>query len=187
MIEEEARTGTLENVLVSSFVSFTPLFFFRIIARSIRSILETCLMGIVLTLVFRISLPISSTALLITLLTLVGVWGVGFALAGLAMIHKAVGSITSMVGNLAFLISGALLPLNALGLGFMILKYTFPMTWGIDILRAVILENENIVSLIQSGELPGLLLQTLVLIVGGLIVFNVALRRAKERGELHTY
>ncbi len=187
MVEEEARTGTLENVMVSSFVSFTALFFFRIVARTIRSLLETILLAVMLVFVFRIDISLSPTALLIIFLTLAGVWGVGYALAGLTIVYKAVGSITSMVGNLAFLISGALVPINGLGMIFTILKYVFPMTWGIDLLRSVLLGNENLVTLIRNGELPGLLFQTIALITIGLIIFNKNLGRVKERGELSSY
>ena len=85
MVEQEARTGTWENVLVSSFISPITLLFFRIIALSLRSFLETALLGLVLTLIFRLPLTLTPTAIFITLLTLVGIWGVGLALAGLAI------------------------------------------------------------------------------------------------------
>ncbi len=187
MIEEEASTGTLENVMVTSYIPFPLLFFFRVIARSIRSCLEVFLLGLGLTLIFRLPLTMSPTALLVTFLTLVGVWGVGFALAGLAMVYKNIGSVTSLVVYLAFTISGAFVPLNALTGLFTVLKVTFPMTWGIDILRRVMIDGYDFSFPISDGSLPGLFLQSMSMLLIGYIILYGALNRVKQRGELGVY
>jgi len=187
MVEEEARTGTLENVLLSTHVPFPTLFFFRILARSLRSLLETTLLALVLMLLFRLPLPFPPAAWVVLLLTLAGVWGVGYLVAGLALIHKAVSSVTSLVANLAFLISGAMIPLDSLGMLYTVLKLLFPMTWGIELLRDVVLNGTTLVELVQSGQLIGLTLQTAVFLLLGLVVFNHSLQRVKLAGELGTY
>jgi len=129
----------------------------------------------------------SPAAFLITFLTLAGVWGVGFALAGLAMIYKNIASVTGLVAYLAFTISGAFVPINSLGVVFTILKYTFPMTWGIDILRSVMIDGYDLAFLIRDGSLPGLLLQSGIMLVIGYVVLNSSLNRVKKRGELGVY
>ena len=187
MIEQEASMGTLENVMVTSYLPFSVLFFFRVIARSIRSCLEALLLGLVLTFVFGLSLTMSPAAFLITFLTLAGVWGIGFALAGLAMIYKNIASVTSLVAYLAFTISGAFVPINSLGVVFTILKYTFPMTWGIDILRNVMIDGYDLAMLIRNGSLPGLLLQSAAMLIIGYVILNSSLNRVKVRGELGVY
>ena len=69
----------------------------------------------------------------------------------------------------------------------MALKLLFPMTWGIEILRQVVLNEAAWVELVQIGALPGLALQTVVMLLGGLFIFERALRQARQRGELGVY
>lgn len=187
MIEQEASTGTLENVIVTSSLPLPLLLLFRVLARSIQLCLEVIVLGFVLAFVFRLPFAISPTAVLVAFVTLVGVWGVGFALAGLAIIYKNIGGITNLVAYLAFTISGAFVPLNSLAVVFAILKYTFPMTWGIDILRQVIINGCGLSCLIHKGSLIGLLLQSLGLLIIGFVVFNASLNKAAVRGELGVY
>ena len=121
------------------------------------------------------------------LLTLAGVWGVGYAVAGLALTQKAVSSVTNLLANLAFLISGALVPLPALGLLSTILNVVFPMTWGIEILRDVVLNGTTLIELMQNGMLLGLGVQTAVFLLVGLFTFNHSLQQVRRRGELGSY
>jgi ABC-2 type transport system permease protein len=109
------------------------------------------------------------------------------ALAGLAMIYKSVSSVTGLVANLAFLISGALVPINALGLVFTALKLFFPTTWGIDVLRGVVLNGDSLAVLLRGGALPVLLLQNGLMLAIGWLVFNISLQRARTNGVLGVY
>lgn len=187
MIEEESRTGTLEHVLLSTHVVFPLQFFFRILARSLRSLLETMLLAGALMLLFQLPLSFPPAAWIVLLLTLAGVWGVGYLVAGLALIHKAVSSVTSLVATLAFVISGAMIPLDSLGMLYTILKLLFPMAWGIELLRDVVLNDTSLMALIQSGKLMGLAVQTAVFLMIGLVVFSHNLRRVRQTGELGSY
>lgn len=187
MIEQEARTGTWENVMVSSFISPLWLILLRMLALSFRAFLETALLGVILTFIFGLPITVTPAAILVALLILMGIWGVGLALAGLAMVYKAIGSITSIVANLGFMISGALVPINGLGFLFTILKVVFPLTWGIDVLRQVMVWESDMAILIGSREFFGLLGQTGLFITLGLFLFQWSLNKAKERGELGSY
>lgn len=187
MIEEEVQTGTLENVLLSTHLPFRTLFFCRILARSLRSLLETLLLALVLLLVFRLPLAFSPAAWLVAGMTLAGVWGVGYGVAGLALLYKSVSSVTALLASLSFLISGALVPLGSLGFLYLALKLLFPMTWGIEILREIILNEATLVELMRMDALPGLVLQTAVMLVSGLFIFEKALKKARHSGELGSY
>jgi hypothetical protein len=61
------------------------------------------------------------------------------------------------------------------------------MTWGIEILRDVVLNKVTLVELARIGVLPGLVLQTAVMLVGGLFIFERALKQARRSGELGSY
>lgn len=182
MMAEEARTGTLESIVVASQLNVTGLLLLRVLARSTRSVLETVLLGVVLVWLFSLSLDLSLTAVVVVILTMVGTWGAGFILLGLALLYKSVGSVAGLVANLAFLLSGAFVPINGLGWLFTLLKFIFPTTWGIDLLRQTMLEGISSV-----GELLGLMTQTLLLLGIGVFVFRWMLQVAKERGVLGSY
>ena len=182
MMAEEARTGTLESVVVSSQISLVQLLLLRVLARSTRSVLETILLGVVLAWLFDLSLAMSLMAVVVVTITLLGTWGVGLLLMGLALLHKAVGSVTSLVTNLAFLVSGAFVPINGLGWLFTLLKLFFPTTWGIDLLRQAMLDG-----FVASVSLLGLVSQTGLLLGSGIFVFRWTLKLAKEKGVLGSY
>lgn len=182
MLAEEARTGTLESLVVASQLSLGVLLLLRVLARSTRSILETILLGAVLVWLFDLSLDMSITAVVVMLMTLMGTWGVGFMLMGLALLHKSVGSVTSLVTNLAFLVSGAFVPINGLGWLFIFLKFVFPTTWGIDVLRQTMLDNT-----MTGDDLLGLVVQTATFLAIGMLVFRWALKRARAKGVLGSY
>jgi ABC-2 type transport system permease protein len=187
MIEQEARVGVVENIVLATSTPVAMLLIFRAIARSLRSLLETTLLGVILIVLFKVPLPLSPTAVFVILLTLAGTLGVGFVLSGAALVYKSVSSFTGIVTILALFISGAAVPLNALGIIFTVLKLGFPTTWGIDILRGVILSGDNLSTLITNGSLFGLLIQSAILVSVGLWLFNLAFNHAKRTGQLGSY
>lgn len=181
MMEEEASVGTLENVWISP-VAPIQIVLMRTVTLCLRYGIETWLLAIVLGKLLHVSLHLSPLAAVIILLTLAGTCGVGIGLAGLGMVHKSVSNVANVISNLALIISGALVPLNSLGEFFILLKYLFPTTWGIDLLRQVFAGGS-----VAPQEAAGLLVQTIVFIVTGLWVFNQQLSLAKRQGSLSAY
>ncbi|MGB4871039.1 MAG: hypothetical protein WBP47_13375 [Candidatus Promineifilaceae bacterium] len=145
------------------------------------------LLASVLMLVFRLPLVFSLVAWLVTGLTLAGVWSVGFGVAGLALVYKSVSSVTGLLANLSFLISGALVPIGSLGVLSLGLKLFFPMTWGIEILREVVLNDALLIDSMQITALLGLAFQSALMLISGLVIFEKALKKARQKGELGVY
>ncbi len=182
MVEEESVLGTLENVVLTA-VAFEKTLVLRTVVMMLRLGLETALLGTVLSLALGLTLSFTPGTAFVTLLLLLGSCGVGFALAGLALIHKSVSSVSSVIGNLALLLSGALVPLDGLGTIFIVLKYSFPMTWGISMLRQI----TNSPGFLNSAELAGLTLQTLLLLAAGWLIFSTCLQRARQQGVMASH
>ncbi|MAU00634.1 MAG: hypothetical protein CL608_26110 [Anaerolineaceae bacterium] len=182
MVEEESVLGTLENVMLTA-VAFEKTLVLRTVVMMLRLGLETALLGTVLSLLLGLTLSFTPGTAFVTLLLLLGSCGVGFALAGLALLYKSVSSISSVIGNLALLLSGALVPLDGLGMIFTVLKYGFPMTWGISLLRQLTLTP----GFLNTAELAGLTLQTMGLLGLGWLVFSRCLQRARELAGLASH
>ena len=182
MVEDEATMGTLENVILAP-VSLPTTVVLRTVVYCLRYGLEALLLGAMLSLMLGLFVPLSVGGAVIILLTLTGTCGMGLALAGLALVYKSVGSIVGVIGNLALLFSGALVPLDGLGELFLMLKYGFPMTWGIMVLRRLAISD----AVLLSSEVMGLAIQAVVMLLMGGFVFFICLQKAKDQGLLATH
>ena len=102
------------------------------------------------------------------------------------MVYKSVDSVVGIITFSLFAcsFSGALVPLNSLGAISTALKLLMPMTWGIDLLRQVIIDGATWGQLWADGALIGLGLQTLIFGVGGTAVFHWGVRQAQLQGGL---
>jgi len=185
-VTTEARQGTLESVILAP---VPPLLTFslRLTAVFTRQAVETLVLGLGLALLLGLYMTPGGLALLVALLTLLGVAGLGLALGGLALVYKSVDSVVAVVSLLAVLFTGALVPLNDLGLVFTLLKLLLPITWGIDLLRQTLIGGATWSHLWASGALPGLGLQSAVFLALGIVVFRWGLSRAQEQGSLGSY
>lgn len=185
-VTTEAQQGTLESVILAP-VSPVLTFSLRLTAVMTRRAIETLLLGFALMLLLGLYMMPNGLSLFVALLTLLGVSGVGLGLGGLALVYKSVDSVVAVVSLLAVLFTGALVPLNSLGVGFTLLKLLLPMTWGIDLLRQTLISGAGWSQLWANGALPGLGLQSTVFLALGIVVFRWGLHRAQEQGSLGSY
>ena len=121
------------------------------------------------------------------MLTLIGVWGVSLTLGGLALLYKSINSVVNVFSLLALLFTGALVPLNNLGIVFEYLKYLMPTTWGIDVLRRTLLNGGDWSALTNDGTWFGLSIQAIIFLLFGAVVFNYCFQKARLQGNLASY
>jgi ABC-type polysaccharide/polyol phosphate export permease len=122
---------------------------------------------------------------LVFLLTLAGAAGLGFALAGAVLAYKRVGGVLQMVWQMLVFFTGALAPISHPLVGP--LSQLLPLTWGITSLRAILVEGSAFTRLWQSGLLIGLLTNTAVYILLGIVLFHQGQRKARQLGVLAHY
>ncbi|MGH2544604.1 MAG: ABC transporter permease [Ardenticatenaceae bacterium] len=185
-VVRESREGTLESIMLSPWHPRT-VFSVRFAAAFVVQGLRTLVLGLVLLAVLRLPLSFTGSAPILLLLTILGVAGVGLALAGLTLVHKNLESVVGIAALLAVLFTGALVPLNALGPVYEILKYLIPTTWGIDSLREVIINGASLTSLMADGTILGLSLQAAAFLGLGVVVFGRSFRQAQLQGSLGSY
>lgn len=186
-ITREAQHGTLEAILMAP-VAPLRLFLMRSASAAVTQSVLTAVLGIALFLILRLPAPhLSLGALVVLLLTVAGVIGVSLAIGGIALIYKRVASIVGVIGLLSVLLSGALVPLNSLGPLYQVLKWFVPMTWGISVLRAMLIGDIGAVELARQGVWLGLTLQTCAFLGIGALVFGWGFHRARVAGILGSY
>jgi len=184
-VTEEAETGTLEQLCLLP----VPLAFILGV-RSVAYFLGIGLRGILaaIVLIFFIApLPFAPALGVLFFLSLAGAYGLGYLFAGLALIFKRVGAMTSLVFSLLILLTGAFVGLESLGWIFDILRLAFPLTWGISLMRQVVGGNVTLTSLLQNGELVGLILHSTIYLILGLAVFTWGYHSARSKGTLAHY
>jgi len=112
-ISEEAQAGTLEQVCLSP----VPLAAV-VAARSVAYLLTAGAEGIVAAVVlvfFADPLRVGTGLLAVFCVSLVGTYGMGFLLAGLALVFKRTSSLTNLVFSLMIFFTGAYVGLERLG------------------------------------------------------------------------
>lgn len=182
----EAREGTLENVML---VPFSPLLTFslRVVTSALVSGLQTLILGFILILLLNLQFPITGPAVGLILFTLFGVGGIGLGLGGLALVFKSTENLVGLFSLLALVMTGALVPLERLGVVYEILKVVVPTTWGIAELRGVIVGGTGWETLWMNGTWAGLIVQTVVFVAIGVAVFEHCFLRARRGGDFSTY
>jgi ABC-2 type transport system permease protein len=185
-ITEEAETGTLETVIVTA-VSPVSVLFARGVAMSTVRGAQTIMMGAAFVFLLQLQFQFSLWAIAVIFVTLAGTFGLGIAFAGFTLIHKQTNNMANLVATLSIFAAGVLVPINSLNLVFTILKLALPITWGTDILRKLLISGQGAGSESLIGDLIGLTIQSIIMIVIGIAVFNLGLRRARREATLATY
>ncbi len=144
IINEEKEEGTLEQVLLTK-VNFRNLLINRMIAQflfdTVKSLLVVSLL--ILFIDADISVIINFKGLLIILiliLTVIGVIGIGFLVAGFALKYNRVASISAMASNFIIFFSGIIISVNQLPAFIGWFSKTFPIIWSANIIESILQE-----------------------------------------------
>ena len=181
---EEAKTGTLEQVYLSS-RRLWSVFLGRCLGLYLDYGLRSLFLGGILAALVGVLRPISFTTLVVFILMLASSAGLGFALTGLVLIYKRVGGILNLIWQVLVFFTGALAPIHDPVLSP--ISRALPLTWGIEALRAIMVNGDNLTALWQNGLIVGLLVNTTTYIVLGIVIFSWGQKQARALGVLAHY
>ncbi len=178
-ITQEAMRGTLEQLYMSP-VGAWRILLARMVGRIVVNLIMIVLMVFLSMLTARQWLNLDLVTLLpILLLTIVGMLGVGFMVAGLSLIYKQVDSLLQ-IAQFVFLALVAV-PLSALPL-----LELAPVVKGADMVRGVMVEGTPLTGF--SGlDWLSLGVNAAVYFLLGVFLYKRAERRALNRGLLGQY
>jgi ABC-2 type transport system permease protein len=185
-LREETQTGTLEQMYMSP-LSTGVLMLGRSVASLFVSTIMVGVVGIVLVLLLGVRLPVSWSALPVFALTMMGLYGFAFILAGATLIFKQVEALANMMQNLLLFMNGSLLPVDRLPGWMEAIALTLPTTQGIIVLRQVVLNGASLNQLWHEGSLFWLLIHSTVYFIVGWFFFKWCEKKARERGALGQY
>ena len=185
-LAEEAQSGTLEQVYMSP----TPaavIFVGRIIATLVVSTVMVSIVGTGLLLLLRITIPVAWQGLPVFAITMLGLLGMGYAVAGATIVFKRAANLTNMLTNVMLFINGAFLPVDRLPGWLEVASKALPTTQGIIVTRRVLFGGEGLAATWADGSIQLLAAHSAVLLVGGWLVFRYAQSVAMRRGLLGQY
>ena len=98
-------------------------------------------------------IPLRWQGLPVLAVTLVGVFGFGFVVAGAMLVLKQVHSFANLLQNVLLFLNGTMLPVDAMPGWMAGIARTLPTTQGVIVLRKVVLEGHSLASTWRDGSL----------------------------------
>ena len=190
MLSDEARSGTLEQMYMTPAPMGVVM-----LGRSVGTLwvaaVQAAIVGTAIVLLLRIPVAFDfgtiGRAAPVFALTMVGLFGFGYVVAGLTIVFKQVSSLINMVQNLLLFFGGVMLPVESLPPAVEVVARTLPSTQGISVLRQVVFGGQSLGNVWASGALPWLCVHAVAYFVLGWVFYARCEAVAKAQGSLGQY
>ncbi|GHO90240.1 hypothetical protein KSF_002880 [Reticulibacter mediterranei] len=183
-LREEVNGGTFEHMHLSPFAP-VALFVSRLVVLMLEGVVITTIIGVLMSWVLRVHIPLRLAGALPAALTIVDIIGFALLLGGLALALPQTGVIVSLFNGLIFLLNGTLIPLAWYPTWIQALARFLPTTLGIQATDKVVLQQQSLAAIWADGTLPWLIVYTVGLLALGWLVFLLNDRRTLRRGISH--
>ena len=185
-IRGEINAGTLEQMSMSR-LHLSLVLMGRILANLFVNTIEIIIIGLALTWLIGINIPMNWQGVVALLLMMVGVWGFGYVIAGATLIFKQIESLANLFSNILVFLNGSLLPVTSMPTWMASISLLLPTTLGVVVLRGILLEGQSLQAAWMHGSLKWLLVQSVAYYIGGYLFFKYCERVAKQHGSLGQY
>ncbi len=182
----EASIGTLEQIYMSPVPAWLVIVGW-VVANFLQHTVIVALLGVILVIILPVTLPLELAALPPFVLTMIGLIGFGYAIGGLTLVYKQVGSVSSLLTNVLLFLNGSLLPVHHFPAWLETIAVFLPTTQGIIVLRKVVVDDMSLIAVWEDGSMVFLAVQSVLYLVAGWALFNVGERVAKRQGTLGQY
>jgi ABC-2 type transport system permease protein len=184
-LKEEMDAGVLEsNWLAPVFRPMLPIGH-SLTNLSVTAITSSGMLALgALIFGFRVTGNVAA-ALLSVLPLLIGLYGFGFAFAGLVLIVREANTLVDVSSYLTQMFSGADFPVKALPRWLLPISLALPLTYGFDAVRGWLLHTQTLLPIKQ--EIILICVFMVVMIVFGLFAFRALEKRVRRKGTLGAY
>jgi ABC-type multidrug transport system permease subunit len=184
-LREDQMTGTLENLMATP-ASPSVL----VLASGAYDLLRGTAFGVLIILTAAVFFGLDIETDPDSALTVAGglvacllmFAALGVALAAFTVVFKQTTALLAVVTSGIAVFGGVYFPVELLPDGLRLLSELLPFTWGLEVLRDALLSGES-----DIARLGLLVAFDLVALPCALVLFNVALRRARRSGSLAQY
>lgn len=185
MVTEAMGKGTFEKLMTLP-VPSQKFIVLRGASLLAKQAIYTAILAIVTSALLGLSLPYHPAILVIVLITVLGSFGIGLGLSGITLIKKRMNNLVSLISYLALLVTGALIPLDSIGVVFDVMKLVLPTALGIDLIRSLA-NGTSFSTLVTNGSFFILVIQNVLFVILGLYTWVRYMHLAKLSGELGQY
>jgi ABC-2 type transport system permease protein len=185
-LKNEMQAGTLEQMYMSP-TDAGLLVLGRSLATLFTTTIIAALIAIGPMLLLGIRLPLAPATIPVFIITIMGLFGFGFAVGGFTLIFKQVASLSDLIQYALVFLNGALLPVDVFPPWLAFIARLLPTTQGIIVLRQIALEGMSLGETWQSGTLGWLVLHSAVFLLLGWFMFKWCESIARQRGLLGQY
>jgi ABC-2 type transport system permease protein len=182
----EAQAGTLEQIFMSP-APISLLLISRSFATLIISTINIAILAIVMIWGLNANIHAGWPGLIVFLITITGLFGFGYIIAGATLVFKRVGTLANVVVNILLFLNGSFLSIEKFPSWLATFAKSLPTTQGIILLRETTLATRTLADLWKDGSLIFLIGQSFLYFCCGLLIFTWCVRNAKKAGTLGSY
>lgn len=184
-LKEEMQQGVLESNW-SAPVSRISLLVSKSLSKLLISTIDITIVAIVCHFAFGFTITgnvLKAIAFIIP--GVIGLMGIGFAIAGLVLIAKNANPIIDLVSSIINAMSGSFFPIKVLPKFFMIISLSIPLTYMYDSTRAILINQKPLFSL--KTEFIILIVCMIVACIAGNWIFLSIDKKCRDKGVLGTH
>lgn len=181
-IKEEMRQGVLESNWTTP-VNRRTLLLSKSVFYFVNATIEILITSFVCYFCFGFSINGNFLkALAFIIPGIIGLLGIGMALASLVLVAKNANPIIDLSNSIIQGFSGSFFPVKVMSKGFMFISLGIPLTYVYDSVRAILLNQEPLFEL--QKEFVILLIAASIFCVVGNLIFNKIERKCRDMGVL---
>jgi len=188
-IRQEQYAGLFEIMIPSKYSVKVLPFAYLLMGISgslISSIASLVVFIFVLGVDLNVSNPLSVFGLIsVITLSLLTMWGLGLILGGLTILYKQTTPVISLLQTIMLFFCGVYIPVQILPSWIQPLSYALPLTYSFNAIRAGLIGGQGIFS--YWDYLLPLIVFFIIMVVGGYLVFNRLLNKARKDGTVYGY
>jgi ABC-2 type transport system permease protein len=184
-VTREAQVGTLEQVYLSPFGPPLILIFRQIASLIVVTIMIVGIAAICMLITkARLQWHLQQTIPLL-LVTMVGLYGLGLILGGLALVFKRVQNLLMIVQFALLFVTMAQVERTTGALRIFVA--TFPLSQGTGMIRMISQGRTNLARLASNGDVAILIVSSLAYLLVGLTMYRILDASARKRGLVGHY
>ncbi len=140
-LREEQQQGTIEQMSMGV-TPFGVLLFGRTLASLLWTTLVVAIGGGAITLGFGLDLGLNANGIPVFLISILGLYGLGYLVAGATLLFKNILAFTNLLQNILLFLNGAIVPVSFYPVWLANATRVLPTTLGIETMRMVTLEGQ---------------------------------------------
>ncbi len=180
-MREHMRTGRLEELFLTPMKAWEYILGWSSLALALTTVNSLPLVVLAVAVgIVNAGLSQLLLSLLVFLLSMVASFGLAFALFGAMLAIREGDELVSLRGNAASLLGSLYFPIHLLPGSLKSMALTFPFTWGVDLIRGLLVGSKTMLALKTELLLLSALSVTYLLL--GILTYGLLERRMRRRG-----